>query len=221
MQKILLLLLAVAFSSLAGFGQAYSTEGRVEYQKGYKTAAVIELPYKPDVVENAVKDYMLKRGVKEQKSRGFQAFKGARLSPTDGEVADMYFKVERKSRRDANISNIYLLVGRPNENVALRTAEDRYRVDDARSFLNEMAPAIEAFDLETSISEQEQTVAKVEKKLKSLEDDEKSLQKRISDLQEKLTENRRDQETQRAELSKQRSASDAMKARRIISGPQL
>ncbi len=221
MQKTLRLLLAATLFSFAGFGQAYSTEGRVEYQKGYKTAAVIELPYKPDVVENAVKDYMLKRGVKEQKSRGFQAFKGARVSPTDGEVADLYFKVERKSRRDANISNIYLLVGRPNENVALRTAEDRYRVDDARSFLNEMAPSIEAFDLEASISEQEQTVAKVEKKLKSLEDDEKSLQKRISDLQEKLTENRRDQETQRAELSKQRSASDAMKARRIISGPQL
>lgn len=221
MQKTLLLLLAAAFSYITGFTQAYSTEGRVEYQKGYKTAAVIELPYKPDVVESAVKDYMLKRGVKEQKSRGFQAFKGARLSPTDGEVTDLYFKVERKSRKDANISNVYLIVGRPNENVALRTAEDRYRVDEARTFLNEMAPAVEAFDLEVSISEQEQIVGKVEKKLKNLEDDEKNLEKRIRDLQEKLTENRREQESQRAELSKQRSASDAMKARRIISAQQL
>ncbi len=216
MKKILLVLLAVAFLHTTGFTQAYSTEGRVEYQKGYKTAAVVELPYKPEVVETAVKDYMLKRGVKEQKNRGFQVFKAARLSPTDGEVADLYFKVERKSRKDANISNVYLVVGRPNENVGLRTAEDRYRLEDGRTFLNEMAPSVGAFDLEVSIKEQDQIVEKAEKKLKSLEDNEKNLEKKIRDLQEKLTENRRDQESQRAELSKQRSATDAMRARRII-----
>ncbi len=38
-------------------------------KKGYKQAAVIELPYNPDVVAKSIKDNMLKKGIKEEKPR--------------------------------------------------------------------------------------------------------------------------------------------------------
>jgi hypothetical protein len=42
------------------YGQAQ--EGRVEYQKSLQPAAVIELPYAPDLVNAAMNDYLSKKG---------------------------------------------------------------------------------------------------------------------------------------------------------------
>lgn len=191
-----------------------ATDSRVEYMKGYKSAAAIELPYESAVVEEALKGYFLKNGIKEDKVKGFQAFRGARLTPTDGEVADLYFKVERKSRKESNISVVYMIVGRPNENVSLRTVEDNYRVGEGKSFLNEIVPSIEAHDLEVSIKEQDEVVKKAERKLRNLEDDQKNLERKIRNMEEQLAQNKRDQESQVAEVAKQRSAKQAMEARR-------
>ena len=107
-----------------------------------------------------------------------QVFKNARLTPTDGEVADLYFKVERKSRKDENKSVVYLIMGRPNENVALRTRDDAYRVQDAKSFLGTLQPKAQSYELERDISINDENFKKSERKLNDLRDDRKSLEKR-------------------------------------------
>src|SRR6478672_100952 len=127
MRLSILIAIASFFVSARIFAQTDPIEGTVEYQKGVKRAAVIELPFSPDVVEGALKQYLAKGGVKEERLKGMQVFKNARLTPTDGEAADLYFKVDKKSRREDNISIVYLIMGRPNENVGLRTADDAYR----------------------------------------------------------------------------------------------
>src|SRR5688572_9652303 len=212
--KRMLLVLMILFFAAASYAHPMATEGRIEYQKGYKPAAIIEVPYEASVIEDALKDYHLKKGIKEEKIKGFQTFKASRLSPNDGEVADLYFKVARKSRRENNISVIYLIVGRPNENVSLRAADDSHRLADANEFLNDLIPAIEAHNLEVSISRQDEVVKKAEKKLRNLQDEQTDLEKRIRNLEEKLAQNKRDQTAQTDEVERQRSAKGAMETRR-------
>ena len=215
MKRIFYILIpALLLFSIQVIAQPVATSGTLEHQKGYKAAAVIELPYNPDVVEKAIKEDFLKKGVKEEKSKGLQAFRGMRLQPTDGEVVDGYFKVERKSRRESNVSRVYMIVGRPNENIGLRSESDAFKVEEAKSYLNQMVPSITAYNLEVEISAQDEIVKKAEKKLNNLRDDQMSMEKKIKDLEEKLAQNKRDQESQTAELQKQRAARDAMQTRR-------
>lgn len=216
MKKIVLAFLLTTGIFAVSFSQPVAMEGRVEYQRGDKSAAMIELPYEADVVEAAIRETMLKQGVKEQRTKGFQVFKGAKLDPADTEVSDLYFKVDRKSRKDP-ASLVYLIVGKPNENVGLRAVEDMYKVNDGKAFLNEIIPAVEARNLQVGIGKQDDVIGKAEKKLKNLQDDQRSMEKRIKDLQDKLVENKRDQEAQAAELDKQRSVKQAMQARQTPS----
>ncbi|MBA4166849.1 MAG: hypothetical protein H0X41_04800 [Chitinophagaceae bacterium] len=215
MRKIILAAIIILSTRLV-FAQPVATDTRVEYQKGDKAAAVIELPYSPEIVAASIKDNMLKKGLKEEKSKGFQVFKGARLTPTDGEVVDMYFKTDRKNRKDNNVSVVYLIIGRPNENVALRTGDDSFKVEDAKSYLNSMTPTVDAYNLEMTIGSQETIIKKAEKHLNDLQDNQRDYEKKISNLNEKLTQTKRDIEIQTADVAKQRAARDAMVARRAV-----
>jgi hypothetical protein len=186
------------------FSQTSATLGKIDYQKGQKQAAIVELPYQPEVVEGALKNKLQTALVKEERLKGMQVFKGARLTPTDGQVVDMYFRVEKRGGKEAGQSVVYLILGRPNENVALRNADDAYRLNDARDFLNDLSPAVAAYDLDVKIKNQEELIKKTEKSIKGLSDDQKIYEKRIRELEDKLAQNRKDQESQTAELAKQK-----------------
>jgi hypothetical protein len=51
---------SILLISVFGYGQAH--EGAVQYQNKLQPAAVIELPYPPDVVDAAMSDYLSKKG---------------------------------------------------------------------------------------------------------------------------------------------------------------
>lgn len=191
---ILTAFVSILFSSHI-FAQTDPIEGTIEYQKGVKRAAVVELPFSPDVVEGALKQYLAKNGVKEERLKGMQVFKNARLTPTDGEAADLYFKVDKKSRRDDNTSVVYLIMGRPNENVALRTADDAYRIQDAKAFLGSFQPQAQSYELEQNISRNEENIKKSEKKMNDLQDDRKRLEKKIQEQQQELDRLKAEKET--------------------------
>ena len=182
-------------ANLKVFAQADPIEGTIEYQKGEKRAAIVVVPYPPELVEGALKDYLAKSGVKEERLKGMQVFKNARLSPTDGDVADLYFRVEKKSRKEDNTSIVYLIMGRPNENVALRTPDDAYRIQDAKLFLSKLQPQAQTYELERNISQNEENIKKSEKKLNDLQDDRKKLDKKISEQEQELNRLRSEKET--------------------------
>lgn len=194
--------------------RAQAMEGKIEYQKGDKVAATIELPYNPDVVEEAIKDIMDQKGVRTDRSKGFDIFRNAKLKENDAEMSDLHFKVERKSRKDRESAIIYLLIGRPNENVAVRTADDRYKLQEAKEFLNRISPSIEAYNLELAIKSQEGVVIKEDGRLRELLEDQKDLEKKIKSLQQKLEENKADQKKQGDEATRQKSLLASMQGRR-------
>lgn len=193
--KFLILTAVAGLLTLHVFSQTQSIEGTLEYQKGEKRAAIIELPFSTDILEGTLKEELAKSGVKEERLKGMQVFKGARLSPTDGELADLYFKVQKKSRRDDNNSVVYMIVGRPNENVALRTPDDAYRIQDAKAFLDSLHSKAETHELEVNISKNDDNIKKSEKKLTGLQDDKKRLDKKISQQEEELNRLKTERET--------------------------
>jgi len=213
MRRMLLLFAFAAIFSLSAKSQGNAMEGKVEYQKGDKIAAVMDLPYPAEVVEDAIQDYFSKKGIKGDKSKGFNIYRGVRLREDDPELTDLHFKVERK-RREKNSSTIYLLVARPGENVGVRTSDDNYKVDEGKAFLNNIVSWVEAHNLDVEIGQQEEIVKKAERKLKNLQDDQRDLEKRIKNLEEKLEDNRKEQQKQDEEVSKQKSILEAMLARR-------
>lgn len=213
-RTLFLLILAVNLAVVQA--QVAATDGTVEYQKGNnKRSSKIELAYPPDIVKDAIKESMAKQGIKEQRVKGLQVFKGVQL-PGETELSDLHFKVEPKSRKEKDVSIVNLIVARSSENVALRSDYDTYKIEEGKTFLNTLVPQVASYSLDVNIKEQDEVVKKAEKKLRNLESDQKDLEKRIQNLQDKLAQNKKDQESQTVELAKQRDVFNAMQSRKIM-----
>ena len=216
MKRVLpqLLMLVLAVCSVRTNAQVAATEGKVEHSKGDKIAAVIELPYPVEEVEAAIAEHFSKKGGKGDKGNGFKIFRSMKLKEEDVELNDLHFKVERKSRKEKDISVVYLLVGRPSENVGVRSGVDRHKINEAKEFLNQLTPSVEAHHLDIQIQDQEEVMKKTTKKNLALIDEQKELEEKIKTLQQKLEQNKIDQQKQSEELTRQQGVLDAMKARK-------
>jgi hypothetical protein len=188
------------------FGQAQ--EGSVSYQKRQQSAAVIELPYTPTVVMAALNDYLSKKGrSKGSDLKGFTTFRNTTPVENDSANADLYFKVERKSRQDKATSIVSLLLTMPTDGAA--TANQHHlNMNEAMTYLNELAPAIEAYNLELQIKDQNGDVTAAETKYKNLVNEGADLEKRKEELDRKIHNNKMEQQTQlnEIELQKQKLA---------------
>ncbi|MEJ7737722.1 MAG: hypothetical protein WKF97_09875 [Chitinophagaceae bacterium] len=200
--KRLLLLVIVLFVVKTVLSQAML--GKVEYQRNQQPATIIELPFSVETLEGAIKDHLISKGSKPAQSKGFTLYKNVQLALSDASSSDLYFKIEPKSRKEKQKSVIYMMVAKPNENVATRSGEDVYGMQQAQSFLNDIEPIIETYSLNLQIKEQEEIIKRAETKHTSLVNDFKDLEKRKKSLEEKLQENIIEQEKQKVEVEKQK-----------------
>lgn len=207
MRKVILL---AAIFIISRISNAQSYEGTVDYQKTKQPTAIIELPYPPGVVEEAIKDRMKKNGYTGKESKGFITFKGVRDS--SGKELDYLVRVERKSRKEKDESVVYLFGQGANIDMA-KTGEGT-DIDFLKTKLNKMLPDIEAYNLEVQIADQGDAVKKAEKKYNNLQDDLKSLEKKIKKLEEDMADNKKDQEKQKNEIENQKKVLETLKAKR-------
>lgn len=215
----LLVFVTVISLSLPAFSQ--SGETKVEYQKSDKIAATIELPYSSEVVEDAIKEFMEKKGGKSDHVKSFAVYRNTKLVESDPEMVDVHFKVDRKIVKERESCVIYLLIGRPGENIGARTSDDRFKVADAKELLNKMAPYIDAYNLDVQIKKQEEVVKKSEKRLLNLKDDQYDLEKRLKTLQDKIAQNKSDQQLQTDDLNRQKEALNAIQTKKDVSQGKL
>ena len=207
-----LLLLFVLLAFKWSFCQA--VEGKVAYQKTQQPAAVIELPYPPEMVEHTISEYLSKKGGKGEDLKGFRSFRNMRLSETDTAVADLYFKIDPKSRKEKDKSIVYLVAAKPNEDVSARSTEDRFGIEEAKAFLNGIVPSLETTSIDAQIKGQEENVKKAEKKLSQLADEGQDLMKKKMAIEQKILENQQGQERQKVEIEKQRGELQSMVSKR-------
>ncbi|HEY8893689.1 MAG TPA: hypothetical protein VIM79_02705 [Niastella sp.] len=215
----LLVLVTVITLSVPAISQ--SGETKVEYQKSDKIAATIELPYSSDVVEDAIKEYMEKKGGKSDHVKSFDVYRNTKLEESEPEIVDVHFKVDRKIVKDRESCIVYLLIGRPGENIGARTSDDRFKISDAKELLNRMAPFIDAYNLDVQAKRQEEVVKKSEKRLLNLKDDQYDLEKRLKALQDKIAQNKSDQQLQSDDLNRQKDALNAILNKKEVSQGKL
>ncbi|HYE53370.1 MAG TPA: hypothetical protein VD996_00950 [Chitinophagaceae bacterium] len=184
------------------YGQA--REGWVESQKKQQPAAVIELPYAPDVVNAAMTDHLSKKGRSRATDiKGFTTFRNTASIQNDSVNADMYFKVERKNRQEKGTTVVSLLVNAPEAGAATSNTH-HLNMEQAKVYLNELVPAIDAYNLELVIKDQNETLTKAESKLKALVNDAADLQEKKTSIERKLEENKARQQEQMNEVESQK-----------------
>ncbi len=215
-QAILFLLTFFVITSVIS-AQAY--EGSVEYDKKKQTAIIIEYAYSPDATEGAFVQKLEKMGYRAKEAKGlftndkgFRNYKAAVVSDISNTSMDYVVKVERKSRKEKDESVLYLVLLKDGNN-ALSAGDDDLK-DKVKSFLNNLVPEVEAFNLELQIKDQEAVVNKAEKKLKNLRDDQESMEKKIKNLQDDLRTNGKDQDNTQKDIENQRVALEALRGKR-------
>lgn len=202
MKRIFLLVPTFLISVLI-FGQAQ--EGTVEYLKNQQPAAFIELPYETHIINEAMNDYLSKKGKSRVDDlKGFTTYRNTQLIGKDSVNADLYFKVERRNKQEKEVSIIYLLLTMPKESPVTVNNVHHLNMAQAKTYLNELAPAIEAYNLELLIKHQNESIIRSENKFKNLMDDASDLEKKRVTVENNILENKQNQKNQQSDLENQK-----------------
>ncbi|MFD2526116.1 hypothetical protein ACFSQD_09890 [Flavihumibacter stibioxidans] len=212
MKRGLGLLLAV---SLAFAVQAQQPmEGIAEFQKKNMPAAVLELPYPPDVVEKAMEEKFKTMGFKPAKAKDYQLYRNVPLGD-GGNLYDVYVKVDRKSRKEKAASLVQMIMAKPNEMLSSRAADERTGIEDGKTYLAGVTPFVADYNLNLEILAQESLIDKMEKKHTSMLDEGADLAKRKVQIEEKIAENSNAVKQHALDLEKARQALQAIRARKL------
>ena len=217
MKKVFLFLLAILCFSFLVSAQAY--EGSVEYNKKKQAAIVSEYSYSPEATEGAFLQKLENMGYRPKeekgifnKDKGFKVYKGIIISDISDASMDYIINVERKSRKEKDESVLYLIIFKNGTNMV--AAPDNDVAGNAKTFLNDLVPSVEAFNLELQIKAQQDVVTKAQKKLRTLQDDKESMEKKIQKLQNDIKQNLKDQEDTQKDIENQNKALETLKAKR-------
>lgn len=175
----------------------------VEFQKIPRQAAVMEYPFSTKTTQAAIDDKFTKLGYKSKETKGFMVYKGVRMAELGSDMYDLYFMVDKKSRKDKDNSKISLLISKGLEQFVSDTL-DATVFNNGKNYLTNFGPVIVAYDLEVQIKEQQEVVQKNEKKSGSLIESGVSMQKEKAKLEKKISDNEQDQVTQKAEIEIQK-----------------
>jgi hypothetical protein len=179
--------------------------GTVTVQKDILPAAVLQLPYPPALVSDALESYLSKKGrSKGTDLNGFTTFRNTQPSTSAAGNADMFFKIERKSRQEKSITIVSLLLTTPTEGDAQSTALQYMNMNEARVYLDNLVPAIVAYQLEEQIKDQNAQVSKAESRYRSLKSDETDMERKRTKLEKDIAENKLQISAQDAEVNLQK-----------------
>jgi hypothetical protein len=201
--KSLIALIVSAFLMVASFAQ--STPTSVKYNKGTKPALTLLVPYSEDIAEGTIIQKLKEIGYnpetkgalfwKKNTVDGYYVFKNVALRNLNGQLVDLYFKVNRKSRKEEDQSYISMLVSR-GEDRFVSSESDPLVFESASSFLNGFTSHSASYKLNVDIQSQQSSVKLAEAKYARLQQQDSTLTKKIKELEETLKNNRLNQETQ-------------------------
>ncbi len=209
--KRLILILAICAAPVLLFSQSRITEA--EYQKIPRPALINDLPFPSKTIENAIDDAFIKSGYKGSTSKGFTIYKGVRKQELGPDAYDLYFMVERKSRKESDISTVTMMISKGFDAFVSKSSDEQV-FNNAQKYLDSLRNTVAAYDLEMQISEQESELKSAEKKYESLLDEEKDLEKKKKKLEDQLADNKKEQQKQSGELENQRQVLEVLKVKR-------
>lgn len=178
---IIFLCIALVYAAPAA-AQAY--EDKIQYDKDKQAAVAVDYAFREEALENAFIDRMRKLGYKPReekgflnRDKGFLVFKNAHVPEISKEKLDYVIKVEKKNKKTADESVLYLVILKDEANmIASMSNAD---IAKTKKFLNNLLPDVEAADLELQIRDAEQSLADAEKKLRTLQAEKEELDNKL------------------------------------------
>jgi hypothetical protein len=192
MKKHFLLIVILIASTFIVNAQA--REDRTSILDTERAVLSIELNYSSKTVSDALAQKLKDAGIKTKSSKGFTIAEGAKFLEVSPENLDYFFKVESK---DKTKSIVYLGFSKGYTNF-ITPESDSKTWAAAKTFLNDLVKYNDQYQLGLDIAAQEKVV----------KDSEKALEKSVKDgddLTKKLEENKKDQETKKADVEKQKA----------------
>lgn len=206
----LIIMFALYLLHSGSFAQAHFD--KVDYQKESRSSIVHDIPFSSATVEKAIDDAFAALGYKGTSSKGFTVYKGVRLIEIGEEAYDIYFMVDKKSRKDKDNSTVTMMLSKGFDEF-LTVKSDEKVLDKARVYLDSLRNIVSVFDLKQQIAAQEDEVKKADKKNVSLQDELKDLEKRKRKLEDQIAGNMTDQQNQLTEIAKQKQILETLKAK--------
>ncbi len=185
----------------------------VDYQKSAREGLVNEIGYADKTVIGAIEERMMNLGVKGKSSKGFIVYKGVVLPELGGAAYDLYFSVDRKSRKEKETTAITMLISKGDEKF-ITASSDPDLIAKAKTYLDNLWDGVGVYDLEQQIAGQENLVKKNEKKMNSLIDEASELEKKKKKIEKDIAENSKDQSSQQEEIENQRKILETLKGKR-------
>lgn len=210
MKQVFILLTACC---LCVFSVAQTRTTTTEYQKVSRSALVNEVPFPAKTVEDAIEDALSKKGYKGAGSKGFTVYKGVRLAEMGNDPYDLYFMVDKKSKKDKDNSIITMMVSKGFDEFVTESSEGN-PLAKAKVYMDSLRNTLASYDLEQQINVQEDEVKKADKKNENLQEDEKDLLKKKKKLEDDIDDNKKAQEKQGKELEKQKQILETLKGKR-------
>ncbi|MES2849036.1 MAG: hypothetical protein V4685_08270 [Bacteroidota bacterium] len=209
--KKLLLSAAISFITITAFSQARTATA--DYNKTMQPAVEIEIPFEEKTVMKSLVEKMEKKGYKGKESKDYMVFKGVTMSELGTGTYDLYFKADRKSRKEKDITVLTMLVSGGYEKF-ISEADDSELHSKMKTFLDKHTEQATAYDLELQIKEQTEAVEKAAKKYTNSVEDGEDLVKKKEKLEKEIVDNTQKQADMKAESEKQVQILETLKAKR-------
>jgi len=192
----------LAFVISNGFAQSTGTS--VKFNKTNRPALMLLVPYTEEIAEGAIIQKLKEIGYQSETSGalfwkrntvdGYYYFKNVVLQELPAPV-DLYFKIDRKSKKDKDQAYIYMMMTKGENNfVSSETEPAAYSAGNR--FLNSFVDYSATYKMDVDIQTQEDAVKSAEKKYSKLQSDETDLENKIQKMQNDLKTNRQQQENQ-------------------------
>ena len=210
MKKLINILFLTLFVSVTANCQAHYVF--INFKDAQKPAIQSEFSYPERTVNDAIQDRLNKMGFKGKDVKGYTVYHGVVLPEFDNQPYDLYFKVDRKSRKEKDVAVVNMMISSGNENFISDSSDSR-TINNAKNYLDNLKSSIAAYDLQQQVNGQQDALNKAEKKYKSLQSDADDLQKRKRKLEQQIEDNQKAQKDQQAEVEKQRQLFESIKSR--------
>ncbi len=194
-----LLILLITF--VPSNGQAFTGETKIKSMN--KMAVIYEMPFAAEITADAVKKKMSQLGYTNKDEKDFIAFKNVVIPSLGPGTYNLYFKTERRSKKEQDHSTVYMLLT-DKYDAFLNETRDIEVINSAKTFLNSLSVQAEDVYVESEIAKHEEAVKKVEKDYNNSVEDGASLEKKRVNLEEDIKKNKEQQEQRRLETEKQK-----------------
>jgi hypothetical protein len=186
---------ATGFLFLCGLAIGQAKDGTAEFQKmaAPQTAALIYLPYSPEVVQKALADYLVKTGDKQQENaKGYLLSSNTFIVKNNKSGADMHFVIGLKIQdtMTLNESVVYLKLNSFSNDESSTGKAIRFDMQDAKDYLDNLAIAIKPHASDLQLKLQQKNLLDAQDKNKSLVTEGNKLEEERKKIQVQIDENK-------------------------------